>query len=341
MFHNVLPFILKIKSISFEPFNNSSPMKYISTLVFYFCLISFSFAQQKKVLVILVDGIPYDVIKKVKTPNITQIAQKGALDKAYVGGEKGGKTESPTISAVGYNSMLTGTWANKHNVWGNGIEAPNYNYPTFFRVFREAKPTLKLGIFSTWLDNRTKLLGEGLVATNNLHIDYKFDGYEKDTVAFPHDKNALYIKNIDEHVTSMAVETIRENAPDISWVYLEYTDDMGHRFGDSPEFYQSVENMDRLVGKMYEAVQYREKNFKEDWLVIITTDHGRDAKTGKNHGGQSDRERETWIATNKKPKNSRFKNGLALVDIFPSVCDFLQIEIPKSIKENLEGISFF
>lgn len=341
MFHNVLPFILKIKSISFEPFNNSSPMKYISTLVFYFCLISFSFAQQKKVLVILVDGIPYDVIKKVKTPNITKIAQKGALEKAYVGGEKGSKTESPTISAVGYNSMLTGTWANKHNVWGNGIEAPNYNYPTFFKVAKEANPNLKLGIFSTWLDNRTKLLGEGLTATNNLMIDYKYDGYELDTVAFPHDKNKIYIKNIDILVTEKTAETIKGKSPDVSWLYLEYTDDMGHKHGDSKTFYESVEHADQLIGQVYEAVLYREKNFKEDWLVVVTTDHGRDAQTGKNHGSQSDRERETWIATNKKPKNSRFKNGLAVVDIFPSVCDFLKIEIPKSIKENLEGISFF
>jgi phosphopentomutase len=74
---------------------------------------------------------------------------------------------------------------------------------------------------------------------------------------------------------------------------------------------------------------------------MITTDHGRDAKTGKNHGGQSFRERVTWIATNKKPKNSRFNNGLAVVDIFPSVCTFLKIKIPKTVKENLEGISFF
>ena len=118
---------------------------------------SISFAQQKKVVVILVDGIPYDVIKKVNTPHLKEIESKGALGKAYVGGEKGGKTESPTISAVGYNSMLTGTWANKHNVWGNGIEAPNYSYPTFFKIARDAKPDMKLGIFSTWEDNRTKL----------------------------------------------------------------------------------------------------------------------------------------------------------------------------------------
>lgn len=315
--------------------------KSIKLLFIFFLFTLNTFAQKKKVVVILVDGIPFDVIKKVNTPNLDEISAKGGFGKAYVGGEKGGKSESPTISAVGYNSMLTGTWANKHNVWGNGIEKPNYNYPTFFKIAREAKPDIKLGIFSTWLDNRTKLLGEGLPATNQLMLDYKFDGYELDTLRFPHKSKVHYIKQIDSLVTEKAAETIKSNAPDLSWVYLEYTDDMGHKYGDSPEFYESIENVDKLIGKIYNSVKYREKNFKENWLVIITTDHGRDAKTGKNHGGQSDRERETWIVTNKKPKKTRFENGLAVVDILPSVCKFMKIKVPESVQKNLEGVSFF
>ena len=64
----------------------------------------------------ILDGPEEKIINKVKTPYLDKLTSKGAFAKAYVGGEKGGKTESPTISAVGYNSMLTGTWANKHNV---------------------------------------------------------------------------------------------------------------------------------------------------------------------------------------------------------------------------------
>jgi predicted AlkP superfamily pyrophosphatase or phosphodiesterase len=315
--------------------------KRFSIFTLFVLFTSISFAQQKKVVVILVDGIPYDVIKQVNPPHLKEIASKGALGKAYVGGEKGGKTESPTISAVGYNSMLTGTWANKHNVWGNGIEAPNYSYPTFFKIARDARPDMKLGIFSTWEDNRTKLLGEGLSATNHLKMDFVFDGYEHDTIRFPHKSKVHYIKQIDEFVSQKAAETIKEKAPDLSWVYLEYTDDMGHKHGDSPEFYEAIQNADKLIGDVYAAVKFREKNFKEHWLIIITTDHGRDAKSGHDHGGQSDRERDTWIVTNQKPKTSRFTKGLAVVDIFPSVCKFLNIEIPKSVKDNLEGVSFF
>jgi hypothetical protein len=38
--------------------------------------------------------------------------------------------------------------------------------------------------------------------------------------------------------------------------------------------------------KIWQAIKEREKNFNEDWLIVITTDHGRDVETGKHHGGQ-------------------------------------------------------
>ena len=75
------------------------------------------------------------MIEKVATPALDAIAKKGAFLHAYVGGEKGGYSQTPTISAVGYNSLLTGTWVNKHNVWDNDIAAPNYSYWYCFSIF--------------------------------------------------------------------------------------------------------------------------------------------------------------------------------------------------------------
>src|SRR5690606_32345580 len=139
----------------------------------------------KKTLFIIVDGIAADVLERVETPHIDLISKDGADTRAYLGGEKGGYSETPTISAVGYNSLLTGTWANKHNVWDNEIEAPNYHYWTIFRFLNEQYPEKKTAVFSTWLDNRTKLIGEGLPQNRNLKLDFIFDGLELDTVNFP------------------------------------------------------------------------------------------------------------------------------------------------------------
>ncbi len=220
----------------------------------------------KKVVFIIVDGISADQLKMAHTPYLDSISAIGSYSDAYVGGGKGTYSETPTISAVGYNSLLTGTWANKHNVWGNDIKAPNYNYPTIFKLYKDHRPEGTIGVFSSWLDNRTKLVGEGLNETGNIKVDYFFDGLEHDTINYPHDKERNFMKLIDYTVADRASKTILEKAPDLSWVYLEFTDDMGHAHGDGERFYAAVNFEDELVGKIWSAIKKREKYHGEEWL---------------------------------------------------------------------------
>lgn len=314
------------------------------TFILYFLLCSTIsvFGQEtkdKKVLFIILDGITADNLERVPTPNLDEIGKIGGYARAITGGEAGTYSETPTISAVGYNSLLTGTWANKHNVYGNSIKKPNYNYWTVFRYLRESDPNSKLAVFSTWEDNRTKLIGEGLSQTNNLKMDRAFDGFELDTITYPHDKSRQFILNIDNLVSFETAHTIKTEAPDLTWVYLEYTDDMGHRYGDSPETDLAIQLADQQVGRIWEAIQYREQKYSEEWMILITTDHGRNEEDGKDHGGQSERERTIWMVTNLKNLNNHFFSGKAsMVDIAPTILRYLDLDIPTTNSYELDGI---
>ena len=119
---------------------------------------------------------------------------------------------------------------------------------------------------------------------------------------------------------------------------LEYTDEMGHRHGNSKQLDDAVIIMDKQIQKIWEAIQYREKNFNEEWVIWITTDHGRE-DNGYHHGGQTQRERTTWIVTNAKELNERFKKQQpGIVDIMPSIASFLNINIPKDKLMEIDGI---
>jgi hypothetical protein len=162
---------------------------------------------------------------------------------------------------------------------------------------------------------------------------------EYDTVRFPHDKNSYYNHLIDETVTDSAAYYIQNIAPDLTWLYLEYTDDLGHEYGDSKQFYDAIEMMDKQVGKIWNAIQFRQQHFNEDWEIFITTDHGRDSITGKNHGGQTTRERITWIVTNAQNLNDHFKQMPGIIDIAPTIASFMNINIPREQQMEIDGIS--
>ena len=294
----------------------------------------------RKAVFILLDGVPADVVERVPTPALDEIAAAGGYARAHVGGELGGRTETPTISAPGYMSLLTSTWANKHNVRGNSNQSPNYAYWNLFRIVESVDSSRKTALFSTWLDNRTVLVGEGRPGAGDFRLDHAVDGFERDTVAFPHDPASRYIMAIDERVTAEAAAYIAEKGPDLSWVYLQHTDDAGHAHGDTEAFFTAVREADARVGRIWEAVKKR-RALGEDWMIVVTTDHGRDARTGKGHGGQSSRERTTWIVTNKSDLDARFTRGAAaIVDIAPSILQHLRIAAPAAVAKEMEGVSF-
>ena len=293
----------------------------------------------RKTVFIIVDGVPADIIERVSTPAIDEIAAKGCYSRAYVGGEKDGITQTPTVSCPGYNTLLTSTWFNKHNVGDNAMTDPNYHYWTILRIAKNQEKDYTTAVFSTWTDNRTVLIGEGKPETGNLKVDFSQDVIrDADAGAMGHD-HYMAIFRMDEIISKAAAHCIKEEAPDVMYVYLWYTDAAGHEFGDSPEMDKHSELADNQVARIWEAVKYREEQHGEEWMIVVTTDHGRTAD-GRGHGGQSERERTTWISTNVKP-NTYFVQGIpTITDIAVSIARFMDFSIPVDLQYEQEGAPF-
>lgn len=102
----------------------------LSCLLLLFCLCSAQ-AKTRKAVYIVLDGIPADYIERVRPTHIFDIARQG------------GYSQTPTISAIGYMNILTGTWMNKHRVNGNSNLKPNYNYWSIFRLAKAQKKPCK------------------------------------------------------------------------------------------------------------------------------------------------------------------------------------------------------
>ena len=297
-------------------------------------------AKTRKAVFVIIDGVPADRIEQLRPPTLMSIAKAGHYSRAYCGGDVGCYNETRTISAVGYTNILTGTWFNKHNVKGNSNIEENYSYPTVFRIAKDQPRSVSTALFSSWTDNRTILLGEGREETRCLKIDYVCDGYDNDTLAYPHVPGDLHLRDIDGRVCDEAAKCIAANAPDLSWIYLWYTDDAYHQYGYGKFTDEAVLNADRQLAPVWDAIQKRQKETDEEWLVIVTTDHGRDV-WGRSHGRQSQSERTVWMICNQKKLNRQFfRPTLSHVDIAPTICRWMGFERMEEIQTEMDGIPF-
>nr|WP_293123437.1 alkaline phosphatase family protein [Moorena sp. SIO4G3] len=128
----------------------------------------------------------------------------------------------------------------------------------------------------------------------------------------------------DNIIAQTVADLILKEGPAYTFVHLDNVDVVAHNFGFSTEYLEAITMADGHVGTILDAVEEREAAYPdEDWLVIVTTDHGREPSEGFDHGGQTDSERTTFIASNKELDDS---SVAPVTDVVPTVLDHLDIE---------------
>ncbi len=224
-----------------------------------------------KVLLIGIDGVRPDVLADVPTPNLDRLAEGGAFtDRAW--------TVFPSVSGPGWSSMLLGVWPDKHGVTNNDFTGKRYDeYPDFLTRIETVRPDLATFAVADW---KPLVEADDGVATISDRIDVKhvLDGYES---GWPEG---------DERSVELAVDHLAAANPDALFVYLGTPDEVSHEtraIGD--EYRAALAQADDHVGRIIAAVRARTTYSQEDWLILVSTDHGRTEDGG--HGGDTSEER--------------------------------------------------
>jgi pimeloyl-ACP methyl ester carboxylesterase len=226
--------------------------------------------QTQKVLIIGIDGVRTDVMADVATPHIDALVAEGAWSMTA-------RTTIPTISGPAWSSMLIGAWPEKHNVFNNNFEANRYaEYPDLMTRIESIRPELETFVAADWLplvsgDAGGPLFGDA--------VDERFvvDGYD------------LGWAEADGAGAEAGAAALRDGDPDALFVYLGNPDETSHVNGSiGAEYRAAIELADTHVGLLVGAVRDRPTYADEDWLILLSTDHGRRPNGG--HGGRSEAE---------------------------------------------------
>jgi len=276
--------------------------KYLLCLVLFFSIMSLEIYAQKnikKVLIIGIDGCRPDVIRHANTPNIDKLWTEGAYTFQA-------QTDPISFSGICWTSMLTGVWHQKHKVLTNAYKNPNIeDYPHFFRRIKESNPKLQTFSYSNW---------------SPIH-----------KILQKYDADIAESYSSDDQITDHVIEALKTNDPDVIFVQFDDVDHAGHAYDystKSPLYVEAVEKSDSLVGFIVSAVKERKTYEKEDWLIIVTTDHG-----GSNFTHGKDIPEHTtifFIVNGKTVEKGKIMEKVGVVDVTATALYHMGIKInPK------------
>jgi len=228
-----------------------------------------------KVLLIGIDGVRVDVLAEVPTPHLDALAARGSFTTRT-------RTTTPSVSGPAWSSMLTGVWPEKHGVTSNRFTNRNYDrYPDFLTRIEQVRPALATFAVVDWLP-LGQIDGGGPTLGHQIDVREVLDGSE------------LGWAEADSRSVELAVRHLSQADPDAMFVYLGNPDETSHEHQSiGVEYRDAIALSDRHVGRLVEAIRARPQYASENWLILVSTDHGRLANG--DHGGDSPIEMTTFI----------------------------------------------
>jgi len=224
-------------------------------------------SDERKVILIGIDGVHYKTLQRLKTPNFDRLY----ISELFTGGELNTKTQQQTYSGPSWSTILTGVWADQHKITKNDKTLKSAT-PSIFDRINQQYPQAKIASIIRWD-----------TIYDNLYSELEFA------------QQKVVVKAHDTVAVEQFIQVLKSQ-PDFVFLHLDDVDHAGHDFSFGEAYDQSIINADLMLGAILDTVESNSQ-IKDEYLIIVTTDHGRNA-SGKSHGGQSSSERSIFYATN-------------------------------------------
>jgi len=219
---------------------------------------------ERKVLLISIDGATGAEVKKVNPPTIAEMLKNSKYTF-------NGVSDIRTNNGSTWASMLSGVSSTKHEIANEQFVRENTgdehgaitNYPTFLSRILDVRPEYKSVSITTNSELHRFLI----------HADHR-----------------MLLAN-DALVRDSAVKTLEAENANVFVVNFRDVLTAGTTFGfsaDIPEYKAAIQKTDTYIAELMAALKKRKNYAKEEWLVIVNSNHG---GTGKVYGGNTAQER--------------------------------------------------
>jgi len=244
-------------------------MKKISTVLLLFGLsLSLMASQERKVLIIGIDGTRPDALLKANTPTIDSLVATSLY--SYAAWHMG-----ITISGPSWSDIMCGVWEQKHGVTGNDYSGSKFNdYPYFVKRAKEVLPDLYAVQVAEWSALYNYVYNDGFDEKIKTACDACMDE--------------------TNNTAELACAELSNDNLDCMFLYFDQVDVTGHTTGFSKannKYIQAIEYVDAKVNVALNCLRNRPNYVNEDWLILLITDHG---GLGLGHGGGTKDERKIW-----------------------------------------------
>jgi len=195
----------------------------------------------EKVLLILVDGMRPDSLEICRHPFISKMKEAGS----YTGNAQ---TVMPSVTLPCHMSLFQSVPPIRHGILTNTYTPQVRPINGLCEQLSQSKKSC--GLFYNWGELR--------------------DLAKPDSIAYGcYISGHIYsYKTVNVKITDEAIKYINNSNPDFTFLYLGYTDDVGHAYGWMTEEYI------KSVYESWDCIERIVSSISDDHIIIITAYHG-------------------------------------------------------------------